>query len=393
MINLKEPNFLMENEKPQSGKNDRFFRGLPQSFNPDEIIRDEKIIEEAQKSFYEIRGKELEAQGLKTEVLDRLCEDFVHSILQARELERMGGDLGFINKMNEQGMVDLKNEKKEGQFDQLTGLKNRKEFFKDLKKVVVETLGLPEEDANNDEKMVEALSNSDISVKNSNVYVMMSDISYLGFANDLIGHAHGDELLRRISEKMEESLESLYRYGGDELTGIYNEPLGGLLEKQVSAEKSVNEIKNLAGLEGFGLTPNIDIGFANIAEGVALYKELLNNPETKDRANRDVLANFEDLWIMIADKRAYKVKVHKRILLLIDRFNRGHENTGSITKGAYSIDDEKISELAEKYNKDEDVSTDIDNLIREKELAKQEKISEDRERIQTELVLKYLDII
>ena len=81
--------------------------------------------------------------------------------------------------------------------DGLTELLNRTSFMEDMKTLEEE--------------------------KSSDVLVAMFDVNDLKFVNDTYGHAHGDEMLKKVAEQMKEYLLSLgkcYRIGGDEFVFV-----------------------------------------------------------------------------------------------------------------------------------------------------------------------------
>jgi diguanylate cyclase (GGDEF)-like protein len=382
MPGFKEKNL---NKDLDYGEYARYFKDLPQSYESQGVSNDLEAIKRAEQQFDQTVGKRLLAAGVHEALIDDLRVEHVHKELLEVDNRRQGDDLEAINVVNSK-LDELR-------YDNVTELLTRGEFFVRLKAQAKVALGFKAEQEPSDEEWLEAIRESEQRLSKQDLNVMMSDVSYLGLANNYIGHANGDALLKGIAEKIKEKFGIAFRYGGDELCGIYDENLSLLIDKKKQTEKEINDMKDLAGLGDYGLVPNIDVGFANISEALKIYRELMADAQLSGEMSHDVLRNFNDLWVSIADKRSFEIKAVKRIGVLIERENQGQSIEGGMTKGAYDIKPEKLEEFRLKLNSGQDIGSDIMDFIRSEEGARLAKVSDPRKRIMAEAVLRYLKLL
>ncbi len=317
-----------------------------------------KLKQELSSERYEEEKKEFIANGL--------AEEDINTMLEARTYE--------------------------ARFDPVTGLKNRRELFKRTSPKIKEFFGIPIDTEPSDEEWLEIIKNNNKDFSNKNFYIMMSDISFLGLVNDLVGHNSGDKLLKAISKRMQTIVGECFRHGGDEITGVFDLPTEKLEAMAKKAKKEISNIRDLPGLESSNLKPNIDIGFANFSEALKIYKELLVSGQEPQEMDKNVLRNLQNIWLEIADKRTSINKSRERIMVLIKRLNNGQEINGALTKAAYGIGQEKLKNLLDKYNAGDDIEKEINEFIKSKEIANLDKANL-REKKLIELILRHLNII
>ncbi|MDF2891501.1 MAG: hypothetical protein K0R80_1868 [Clostridia bacterium] len=127
--------------------------------------------------------------------------------------------------------------------DQLTGLQNRRSLIKDLNELVG-------------------------SKNNGKVALLILDIDNFKYINDTMGHYFGDQLLMKLSERLEGIIEDnckIYRLGGDEFVILLED-----FDDSISIEKLA--VKLLKGCT-FGFDVDYSRIFISISIGIALYPE------------------------------------------------------------------------------------------------------------------------
>ncbi len=86
--------------------------------------------------------------------------------------------------------------------------------------------------------------------------------------------------------------------------------------------------------------------------------------------NKGALKEFNNIWMEIADKRAFLNKAEERIGVLIDKYKKDRKNYYNIIdylrKGAYDIKDEEVKRFAEENASRKEIV----NFIKERELEK-----------------------
>jgi len=302
-----------------------------------------------------------------------------------KEAERLGIDIDFLGPLTEEALY-------EARFDPVTGLKNRRELFKKIGPQIKKLLGFKNENNPDNEAYLEKIKNSSEDFEDTDFFIMMSDISFLGLVNDLIGHNSGDILLQKISEKMQSVMKECFRHGGDELTGVFTVEREELLSMAKTAKREISILKDIPGLESSKLAPNIDMGFAKFSEAMKIYKELLNSEQAPQEMNKNVLRNFQNIWLAIAEKKMSLGKAKERITLLIDRANDDEELVGALQKAAYNINHEELEDLKKVFNNGGDINQAIDDFIKRKEIVKLDGAKQHEKKL-TELILKHTNII
>ena len=204
----------------------------------------EGLEDEGNNKFLEKQAQIIKEQGITIEEKNKKIKEL------KVEAERLGIDLDFLGPMSEEALF-------EARFDPVTGLKNRRELFKKTSLKIKNLFGVSPDTELADEEWLEIIKNEEKDFKNIDSYIMMSDISFLGLTNDLVGHSSGDELLKQISEKMKTSVGECFRHGGDEITGTFDIPRDELLIMIRKAREEVNNIKGLPGLENSSTKPYI----------------------------------------------------------------------------------------------------------------------------------------
>ncbi len=359
-----------------------------------------EIYEKFKKDFIQSRSKikeKIETIKNKSATIEEMKKEIEELKV---ETERLGMDVDFLGPLAEQALF-------EARFDPVTGLKNRRELYKKTAPQIKELLGVRADEELDDEYWLHIIQNTKETFEDTDLHIMMSDISFLGLVNDLVGHNSGDKLLKNISDKMRTVVGECFRHGGDEITSTLNFPIEQLEKIKKQAQKEINNIAGLPGLESSALRPNIDIGFANFSEALKVYKELLiHDSEHKEvdqgelldassghqEMDKNVLRNLHNIWLDIADKRTSIDKAKKRIVVLIDRFNNGQKINGALTKAAYGMDTEELKTLADKYNSGENIIEEIEEFIKQKEMIKLKEAGS-REKKITELILKQVGVL
>lgn len=280
----------------------------------------------------------------------------------------------------------------EARFDAVTGLKNRRELFKKTSPKIKELFGVSTDDKLSDDEWLEKIKNYEDTFDDKDFYIMMSDISFLGLINDLVSHSSGDELLKKVAEKMQATMGECFRHGGDEITGAFEMSQEELMKMKDKTKKEVNDIKDVSGLVSSNLSPNIDIGFAKLSEALKIYKELLASEPKQGEMNKNVLRNLQNIWLEIADKRTSINKAKERIPLLIDRANNDEKIFDALRKAAYGIKNEELKSLQNTYNTKGDISKEIDGFIKRKEIAQLEQIKPSEKEL-AGLILKHAGIL
>ncbi|HYE11107.1 MAG TPA: EAL domain-containing protein [Patescibacteria group bacterium] len=127
--------------------------------------------------------------------------------------------------------------------DQLTGLQNRRSLIKDLSELVG-------------------------SKTKGKVALLIIDIDNFKYINDTMGHFFGDQLLMKLSERLEGLIEDnckIYRLGGDEFVILFED-----FDDSITIEKLA--VKLLKGCT-FGFDVDYSRIFISISIGIALYPE------------------------------------------------------------------------------------------------------------------------
>ena len=165
--------------------------------------------------------------------------DVTHLEEHRAELERM---LGLLR--NNRDEVRRKNRELEilATQDALTGCLNRRSFFEAFESLWTESQAL-----------------------GTKLSCVMIDIDHFKMVNDTYGHNSGDEVLRRVAQKLREIFKSrgmVCRYGGEEFCAVL--PQFGLEEAIALAEKTRIAISEIRLLDPAELRLTVSIGVSEL---------------------------------------------------------------------------------------------------------------------------------
>jgi len=148
-------------------------------------------------------------------------------------------------------------------YDDLTGLPNRRYILNHLNKVI-----------------------NEVCDKN-HVVVMLIDLDYFKRVNDTLGHAAGDELLQRTAERLEQSIGSgniIARLGGDEFLVVSDVAIEGSSNEQRTqvANQILQQFETpfILGGREYNLPISPSIGIAIAPNDGANVEEIMQNADT-----------------------------------------------------------------------------------------------------------------
>mgnify|MGYP001334594556 FL=1 len=199
-------------------------------------------------------------QQLQTEyksLLDNYKKLFKQSKRLIRMSDKMEAELAITKAELEKYSKKLK---KQATTDTLTGLANRRKITELLKEEIKKL----EEDNNN------------------NFNIIMLDIDFFKKVNDNYGHPMGDEVIKKVSNHMQDKVGSegvVGRFGGEEfLTILYNNNIqeAALLANQIRSDIESKKIE----FEGKQISVTVSMGIACSSETV-VYQELLNKADER----------------------------------------------------------------------------------------------------------------
>mgnify|MGYP000297069590 CR=1 FL=1 len=282
--------------------------------------------------------------------------------------------------------------------DPVTELPQRRELFKKLDGFITETLGVSQS-----EEVLRFLENIDEekleNYQEINGTVVAADAAYLNIFNKE-GHDMGDEFLSRLGKAIkEEKVETeeadmfMARIGGDEFGGLLKgtegkpDPIQQKVEgiqskfKELmqggSADKNKEDSSQKQNLaqklyNDYKLEPQIDFGWAHFSESLEVLSEVAQNKEggKEELEKNNPIKELENIWVDIADARAFREKARERIEVLMN-LKQDHPDKYKIVKnylkkGAYDISDQTLDQL----NAQEDT---VKNFInRQEEIKRQE---------------------
>ncbi|PLX27502.1 hypothetical protein C0583_03035 [Candidatus Parcubacteria bacterium] len=321
--------------------------------------------------FDEEQGKNLKDK-LSKEEYDKLREDFIAD----------GIDLEYVNESREKELYKAK-------YDELTGLKRRGELFSIANKEIERIFGIKKNGIETREDLERILFDESKNIETEKIHIMMGDISFLSIANEGGNHASGDELLKKIADRLKSNIRNVCRHGGDEVTTIYKgdfEDFNKILKK---TQSEINAIDDHSVMNKYDLEVNLDVGTASMAEAISVLKELSIGGMVGREAGSNILSDLKDIWLEIADKRASVAKAQKRIRLLLERKNQNKEIMSGLRKGAYDINDTEIAYLLNNNNLDEN----IDKYIKDSEEAMLQAQEDKLKKERSELILKKIGVL
>ena len=220
---------------------------------------EEKIISRANEfiSLEEINN----IQKIQTEyknLLDNYKKLFKQSKRLIRMSDKMEAELAITKAELEKYSKKLK---MQATTDTLTGLANRRKITELLKEEIKKL----EEDNNN-----------------NNFNIIMLDIDFFKKVNDNYGHSMGDEVIKKVSNHMQDKVGSegvVGRFGGEEFLAIlYNNDIQkvALLADQIRSDIE----SKIIDFEGKQISVTVSMGIACSAETVA-YQELINKADER----------------------------------------------------------------------------------------------------------------
>ena len=199
-------------------------------------------------------------QQLQTEyksLLDNYKKLFKQSKRLIRMSDKMEAELAITKAELEKYSKKLQ---MQATTDTLTGLANRRKITELLKEEIKKL----EEDNNN------------------NFNIIMLDIDFFKKVNDNYGHPMGDEVIKKVSNHMQDKVGSdgvVGRFGGEEfLTILYNNNIqeAALLANQIRSDIESKKIE----FEGKQISVTVSMGIACSSETV-VYQELLNKADER----------------------------------------------------------------------------------------------------------------
>tara|TARA_Y100000589_G_scaffold331999_2_gene388502 strand:+ start:2462 stop:3199 length:738 start_codon:yes stop_codon:yes gene_type:complete len=199
-------------------------------------------------------------QQLQTEyksLLDNYKKLFKQSKRLIRMSDKMEAELAITKAELEKYSKKLQ---MQATTDTLTGLANRRKITELLKEEIKKL----EEDYNN------------------NFNIIMLDIDFFKKVNDNYGHPMGDEVIKKVSNHMQDKVGSegvVGRFGGEEfLTILYNNNIqeAALLANQIRSDIESKKIE----FEGKKISVTVSMGIACSAE-TGVYQELLNKADER----------------------------------------------------------------------------------------------------------------
>ena len=219
---------------------------------------EEKIISRANEfiSLEEINNVQ-KLQAEYKNLLDNYKKLFKQSKRLIRMSDKMEAELAITKAELEKYSKKLK---KQATTDTLTGLANRRKITELLKEEIKKL----EEDNNN------------------NFNIIMLDIDFFKKVNDNFGHPMGDEVIKKVSNHMQDKVGSegvVGRFGGEEfLTILYNNDIqeAALLANQIRSDIESKKIE----FEGKQISVTVSMGIACSAE-TGVYQELLNKADER----------------------------------------------------------------------------------------------------------------
>ena len=217
----------------------------------------------------------LKSQDFKEKFLE-LLNNYKKLFKQSKRLIRMSdkmeAELATTKAELEKYSIKLK---MQATTDTLTGLANRRKITKLLEDVLKE--------AKDD--------------KNKNFNIIMLDIDFFKKVNDNYGHSMGDEVIKTISNYMQEKINKVGivgRFGGEEFLSIlYEKDKNKAYEIADNVRKDIQE--KIIQFENNTIQVTVSMGIASSLES-KVYQEILD----------------------IADKRLYRAKESGRNQVVID---------------------------------------------------------------------------
>lgn len=273
--------------------------------------------------------------------------------------------------------------------DTHTGLRKRTDFFQNMERTFSGAIegrlgtGVLEhlQRADTADELVPLLQEMQEKLKESEVYVIASDVSFLSLANDETSggsHAEGNRLLAALGEacraqgspeitedivdktikgEHQEIPFEMYRStGGDEFSGLMRAESSEAVEEQLRRVKESFADTDIEVLSQFDLHPNIDFGYVHISDVVEGYRRFIEEreklfKETGEESGiyKNKMRTILNIADSIADRRASIQKGIERVGLLMEMKKDSPEKyervISFLRKGAFSLSDRKIDNM------------------------------------------------
>lgn len=291
----------------------------------------------------------------------------------------------------------LKIEKRALEFDQLTKLECRRNYYMTLNKLVGEKIG--------EKNIAELLDQENVEVDKLqnldevDLSISVADVGYLSKYNEDPkitkqyggGYGGGDEVLKNISEviqKVDEEKEfeiepmldentKGYRVGGDELTMIH-------FLKQNETQEVIEKFKTKSSqiiIKGADLVPSVDCGTAHFREGIESFMQTIGKEERREMTMKVKIAKISDTLTTIASVRAKIAKNFRSILTMVNWVRNGElkklkNNFTYFQKGGLRMDKSEIYSLAKMSGNENELKEKIKDVITQKLEVKE--IEEDK---------------
>ena len=389
-------NIELNNEKIEdsSGLKEKWDEEFDNDYNEFKSSNPEKY-EKLKDKFISEKIIGLESENLAEEMTGLNVRQEQKISQKDREIDDIWDQLEWLNSRHE----DLIGEYKKSLIESTTGLKRRENLYKEMDNNLGKLLGVSDFRKKSDQEVLKLLTSVKPEVySRAQLSVMLGDMAYLSLANE-DGHREGDELLGRVGKAVKEELPGASRHGGDEFTALVLLDFNETEKKVKGLEESIKKLKKLPILERYDLEPSMDIGTAHIGEALGVFNEIIGNMKKSDKGRKklgkiDILKEFEDTWLEIADKRSFIKKGKERIKLLIktkkDRPKDYSEVIDFLRKGGYSIKDDELDILMNKTGSVKKEDGLIYSFIKEKEKASLDKLK-GYNRVRAEAILKHVE--
>lgn len=270
--------------------------------------------------------------------------------------------------------------------EETTGLKRREALYRDMDAEIANIFEQDNVKNLSDEEFLDIIMQQRADdYKDVELNAMMGDMAYLSLANEE-GHRVGDKLLGRTGEVIHQELRNASRHGGDEFTALIKAGQEEADKKVARLESAIEESKNISVLKDNNLKPKLDIGLAHFSEGLSAFQEVVREMEKTPEGKKklmsiNILKEFEDTWLEIADKRSALKKAFERTKQLID-LRRDRDGSEAyirvidfLRKGAFGIKDDEVDGLIGRIDSGEPLDDVVDDFITGKEKTNMSKLN------------------
>ena len=228
---------------------------------------------------FDKKAYETEIELLK-ETIERLHRE---SLELRKENARLKKENEELKKENEELKRKLEKIEKEIIHDNLTGLYTRKYFSEKVKNDIAELLKETEEKREEGYK---------------NLSILFCDIDNFKKINDTYGHSFGDQILKRVSEILQENIRDTdiaARWGGEE---IVIELLGTDAKEAAKKAHDLKELVKEKIKEEFQIPFSLSIGISELKSGDNFDEKIKNADEAMYQAKKegkDRVISFDEI--------------------------------------------------------------------------------------------------